>query len=110
MAHRIVFRGISGQSLNRLLPVISESENGERLGPLGSRLVTEVISGRIFCGADSKLDYGWKPQITKNNVVKHSGTNDSIAAGLYEGWIGRYILGQSHTHSISCASDRGDLS
>lgn len=45
-------------------------ENGERLGPLGSRLVAEVICGGIFYGKDTKFDYRWKSEITKGNVVK----------------------------------------
>ena len=45
-------------------------ENGERLGPLGSRLVAEVICGGIFYGGDTKFDYGWTSQITGSNVVK----------------------------------------
>ncbi|MFY9937525.1 MAG: peroxidase family protein [Silvibacterium sp.] len=44
-------------------------ENGERLGPLGSRLVAEVICGGIFYGKDTKFDYKWKSEITKSNVV-----------------------------------------
>src|SRR5271170_3366003 len=44
-------------------------ENGERLGPLGSRLVAEVIVGGIFYGSDTKFDCGWKSEITKSNVV-----------------------------------------
>jgi hypothetical protein len=45
-------------------------ENGERLGPLGSRIVAEVILGGIFYGRDTKFDFGWKSQITGSNVVK----------------------------------------
>jgi hypothetical protein len=45
-------------------------ENGERLGPLGGRIVAEVILGGIFYGADSKFDYGWKSQITGSNEVR----------------------------------------
>ncbi len=44
-------------------------ENGERLGPLGSRLVAEVICGGIFYGKDTKFDYRRKSEITKSNVV-----------------------------------------
>jgi len=28
---------------------------------------------------------------------------------IYKGWFGRYILRQSHSHSISCVSDSGGL-
>lgn len=45
-------------------------ENGERLGPLGSRVVAEVIAGGIFYGEETKFDYNWKSQITGSNVVK----------------------------------------
>ncbi len=45
-------------------------ENGERLGPLGSRLIAEVICGGIFYGKDTKFDHKWKSEITKSNVVK----------------------------------------
>jgi len=45
-------------------------EDGERLGPLGSRLAAEVVAGGIFYGSDTKFDYGWKSEITKSNVVK----------------------------------------
>jgi hypothetical protein len=45
-------------------------ENGERLGPLGSRLVAEIICGGIFYGSDSKFDYKWRSKITNSNVVK----------------------------------------
>jgi hypothetical protein len=45
-------------------------ENGERLGPLGSRLIAEVICGGIFYGKDTEFDYTWKSEITKSNVVK----------------------------------------
>ncbi len=53
--------------------ILKEAEllkNGERLGPLGSRLVAEIIAGGIFYGSDTKFDYGWKSEITKSNVVK----------------------------------------
>jgi hypothetical protein len=45
-------------------------ENGERLGPLGSRLVAEVICGGMFYGDDFKFDFEWKSKITGTNVVK----------------------------------------
>jgi hypothetical protein len=53
--------------------ILKEAEllgNGERLGPLGSRLVAEVICGGIFYGTDTKFDSAWKSEITKSNVVK----------------------------------------
>jgi len=53
--------------------VLKEAEilhDGERLGPLGSRLVAEVIAGGIFYGKDTKFDYKWKSAITGSNVVK----------------------------------------
>jgi hypothetical protein len=45
-------------------------ERGERLGPLGSRIVAEVILGGIFYGKDTSFDYNWNSQITGNNIVK----------------------------------------
>ena len=53
--------------------IMKEAEilgNGERLGPLGSRLVAEVIAGGIFYGKETKFDYKWKSAITGSNVVK----------------------------------------
>jgi hypothetical protein len=44
-------------------------ENGERLGPLGSRIVAEVIAGGIFYGHETKFDFNWKSQITSSNTV-----------------------------------------
>lgn len=44
-------------------------ENGERLGPLGSRIVGEVILGGIFYGKDTKFEYNWTSQITGKNAV-----------------------------------------
>jgi len=45
-------------------------ENGERLGPLGSRLVAEVIVGGIFYGKETKFNPKWISSITHNNIVK----------------------------------------
>jgi hypothetical protein len=45
-------------------------ENGERLGPLGSRIIAEVICGGIFYGKDAKFDFNWQSEITSSNVVK----------------------------------------
>lgn len=52
--------------------ILKEAEKkggGEMLGPLGSRLVGEVLAGGIYYGDDFRFDDNWKSQITGKNEV-----------------------------------------
>jgi hypothetical protein len=52
--------------------VLKEAEvrhHGERLGPLGSRLVAEVLAGAIYYGDEFRFDDTWESQITGKNEV-----------------------------------------
>ena len=39
------------------------------LGPLGSRLVAEVLAGALYYGDDFRFDNQWKSTITNSNQV-----------------------------------------
>ncbi len=52
--------------------ILKEAEvksNGEMLGPLGSRLVAEVLAGAVYYDDEFRFDPGWKSRITGANKV-----------------------------------------
>jgi hypothetical protein len=47
----------------------AEKGGGHTLGPLGSRLVAEVLAGALYYGDDFRFDDLWKSTITNSNQV-----------------------------------------
>jgi Animal haem peroxidase len=47
----------------------AEKGGGHTLGPLGSRLVAEVLAGALYYGDDFRFDAQWKSTITNSNKV-----------------------------------------